>query len=69
MIGDLSDATALYMPQNISQEFTAGGTDTAIALDQINSLVANNLAAKSAQLGLLVDLRQRRLGKRRRSRR
>src|ERR1700728_2916621 len=44
LIGDLSDATALYMPQNISQEFTAGGTDTAIALDQINSLVANNLA-------------------------
>jgi len=44
LIGDLSDATALYMPQNISQEFTAGGTDTAIALDQINSLVANNSA-------------------------
>ena len=44
IIGDLCDATAIYLPQNISQEFTAGGTDTAIALDQINSLVANNLA-------------------------
>jgi hypothetical protein len=44
LIGDLSDATALYMPQNINQEFTAGGTDTAISLDQINSLVANNSA-------------------------
>jgi hypothetical protein len=44
LIGDLSDATALYMPQNLNQEFTAGGTDTAIALDQINSLVANNSA-------------------------
>jgi hypothetical protein len=44
LIGDLSDATALYMPQNISQEFMSGGTDTAIALDQINSLVANNSA-------------------------
>jgi hypothetical protein len=44
LIGGLSDATALYMPQDISQSFTAGGTDTAIALDQINSLVANNSA-------------------------
>jgi hypothetical protein len=44
LIGDLSDATALYMPQNIDQTFTAGGTDTAISLDQINSLVANNSA-------------------------
>ena len=44
LIGDLSDATALYMPQDIAQSFTAGGTDTAIALDQINSLVANNTA-------------------------
>jgi hypothetical protein len=44
LIGDLSDATALYMPQDISQNFNAGGTDTAIALDQINSLVANNSA-------------------------
>jgi hypothetical protein len=32
------------MPQDIGQTFTAGGTDTAIALDQINSLVANNSA-------------------------
>ena len=47
LIGDLSDATALYMPQDIAQSFTAGGTDTAIALDQINSLVANNLAPES----------------------
>src|SRR3984885_14450102 len=45
LIGDLSDATALYMPQDIAQSFTAGGTDTAIALDQINSLVANNEAS------------------------
>jgi hypothetical protein len=44
LIGDLSDATALYMPQDIAQNFNAGGTDTAIALDQINSLVANNSA-------------------------
>ena len=44
MIGGLDDATALYMPQDISQNFNAGGTDTAIALDQINSLVANNSA-------------------------
>jgi hypothetical protein len=44
IIGDLSDATAIYMPQDIVQEFCAGGTDTAIALDQINSLVANNTA-------------------------
>jgi hypothetical protein len=32
------------MPQDIAQSFTAGGTDTAISLDQINSLVANNSA-------------------------
>jgi hypothetical protein len=44
IIGDLSDATAIYLPQEISQNFCAGGTDTAIALDQINSLVANNVA-------------------------
>jgi hypothetical protein len=44
LIGDLSDATALYLPQNISQEFHAGGTDTGISLDQINSLVADNTA-------------------------
>ena len=51
LIGDLSDATALYMPQDISQSFTAGGTDTAIALDQINSLVANNSAATICEFG------------------
>ena len=45
IIGDLTDATALYLPQNISQEFHAGGTDTGIALDQINSLVADNSAS------------------------
>jgi hypothetical protein len=44
IIGDLSDATAIYLPQEISQNFCAGGTDTAVALDQINSLVANNTA-------------------------
>jgi hypothetical protein len=44
LIGDLGDATALYMPQDITQSFAHGGTDTAIALDQINSLVANNSA-------------------------
>jgi hypothetical protein len=44
IIGDLSDTTALYMPQDITQSFAHGGTDTAIALDQINSLVANNSA-------------------------
>ena len=45
IIGDLCDATAIYLPQNISQEFHAGGTDTGIALDQINSLVADNSAS------------------------
>src|ERR1700729_3484550 len=45
LIGDLSDATALYMPQDIPQSFTAAGTDTAIALDQINSRIANNEAS------------------------
>ena len=33
IIGDLCDATAIYLPQNISQEFHAGGTDTGIALE------------------------------------
>ena len=44
LIGGLSDATALSLPQDISQSFAHGGTDTAIALDQINSLVADNSA-------------------------
>ena len=66
LIGDLGDATALYMPQDISQGFTAGGTDTAIALDQINSLVADNSASHVWNSDGSSAQPQRRVGNRRR---
>jgi hypothetical protein len=43
LIGDLSDANVLYMPQNINfAAITGNGNE--FALDQLNSLVANNTA-------------------------
>jgi len=41
---DNSDGSLLFMPQTFTQDFAGGGTDTAIAMDQVNSLVSNGTA-------------------------
>lgn len=39
------DGSLLFMPQTFEQSFSGDGTDTAIAMDQVNSLVANTQAS------------------------
>jgi hypothetical protein len=39
------DGSLLFMPQTVEQSFSGGSTNTAIAMDQVNSLVANNNAS------------------------
>ena len=46
IVGDYNDGSVLYMPQTYNQEIGGGsggegGVQTEIALDQVNSLVAN----------------------------
>jgi hypothetical protein len=39
------DGSLMFMPQTVEQSFSGGSTNTAIAMDQVNSLVANNNAS------------------------